>query len=355
MSKLNYDFFLRNINPGNSSYQIITNFSEEDHDYTTIAQAFLYARQYFSPKLFAFYGLHFLRFALTRDYSVEPRAGLRWLLTPEKSLSIAYGKHSRIENLQYYLARDHQSGGNEVQINRNLRFTRAHHVTVSYEQVLANAHKVKLETYYQQLYNAPVQTDPASIYTSINEDTGFVTDSLINNGNGKNYGIEASFERSFSNDLYYLANASVFQSTFSIPGQPEKNTSYNANYSVHFLAGKEFSLSNDRRRFGVNLKISAAGGKRYIPIDLVKSIAERRQVYQWDAAFDKQLPNYFRTDFQFVYRVNRKRHTVEWRLDIQNLTHHRNDAYFYYDVASESIRLIRQVGLVPLLSCRFEF
>jgi hypothetical protein len=355
MSRLDYNFFLRSLDPGNPVYQVILNFGQKDRDHTNITQAFLYARQYFSSRLFGYYGFHFMHFALTHDRSFEPRLGLRWQFTPQKSFSVAYGKHSRIENLQYYLARDHQPGGNEVQINKDLGFTRANHIVLSYELAPSSAHRLKIETYYEQLYNAPVQTDPTSLYASINEDSGFITDSLINKGNGKNYGVEVSFEKSFSNNLYYLMNGSLFESTFTSGNQPEKNTAYNGNYSFHLLAGKEFETGNKRGRFGINLKVSQAGGRRYVPINLEKSIQEKRQIQNWDAAFDKQLPDYFRTDFQFVYRVNRHRYSSEWRLDIQNITNHRNAAYYYYDALTESIGLKKQIGFIPLLSYRIEF
>jgi outer membrane receptor protein involved in Fe transport len=257
--------------------------------------------------------------------------------------------------LQYYLARDHQAGGNEVQINKNLGFTRADHVILSYEQSFHSKHRLKSELYYQKLYNAPVETDPESIYTTINEDTGFITDSLINNGRGENYGFEISFERTFSNNIYYLANGSFFKSTFSVD-EHERNTAYNSNYSIHLLAGKEFEAGRQRNnRVGVNLKLTQSGGRRYIPIDLEQSMIQKRQVYKWDEAFEHQMPAYFRTDFQLVYRVNRPRYSFEWRLDIQNLTNRRNASWYYYDATAESIKLKKQIGFIPLLSCRIDF
>jgi hypothetical protein len=121
------------------------------------------------------------------------------------------------------------------------------------------------------------------------------------------------------------------------------------------LAGKEFQTGNQRGRFGLNVKFTHAGGRRYIPIDLEKSILEKKQVHNWDAAFENQMPDYFRADFQLVYRLNRLRYSMEWRIDVQNLTNHRNPAYYYYDPQAESIRLKKQIGLLPLISYRMEF
>lgn len=252
-SLLNYDFYMRNRDAGNAAYQEIVNFRENGN--SSITQGFLYARQYFSPSLFGFYGAHYMHFALTDDYSWEPRFGLRWQPSEVTSWSVAFGKHSRIENLQYYLARDHQQGGNEVQINKALGFTRANHIVLSYERSIFTEHRIKLETYYQKLYNAPVQLDPSSLYSAINEDTGFITDTLVNNGNGKNYGIELSIEKAFTYNFYYLLNGSLYESKFRVDSLPEKNTTYNGNYNIHFLVGKEFNVKGGRDLLGVNFKI----------------------------------------------------------------------------------------------------
>lgn len=352
-NRLYYNFYLRNRDPNNQAYQEIINFQEQNN--TGITQAFVTAQQNFTPKLLGIYGVHFIHFGLTKDYAVEPRAGIRWQVTNTKSLSAGYGKHSRIENLQYYLARDHQTGGDEVQINKNLGFTRADHYVIAYEQSFTQGHKFKVETYYQQLYNAPVQADPSSMYSALNEDSGFITDTLLNNGKGRNYGIELSLWKSFSKNFYYQLNGSLYQSKFTVSDLPERNTTYNGNYNFHLLVGKEFKVGNNRDGFGINIKITTAGGRRYVPIDVEKSIAEDRQVYDWENAFDPQLPDYFRTDIQLVYRKNKPRYATEWRVNIQNVTNHVNPAYYYYNAALQKISMKNQVGILPVVSYRIEF
>jgi outer membrane receptor protein involved in Fe transport len=200
-----------------------------------------------------------------------------------------------------------------------------------------------------------VQTDPSQIYSTINEDTGFISDSLINKGRGNNYGLEISVDRSFGNNFYYIINGTVFNSSFGVGEGEARNTAYDGNYSIHALCGKEFEISGKKNRVGINVKITQAGGRRYVPIDIERSINEKRQVHNWDEAFDHQLPSYFRADLQIVYRINRPRYTFEWRLDIQNVTNHRNAAWYYYDASDDRVKLKNQVGIVPLLSCRIDF
>jgi hypothetical protein len=136
---------------------------------------------------------------------------------------------------------------------------------------------------------------------------------------------------------------------------PERNTSYNGNYNFHLLIGKEFKVGRNRDSFGINIKLTTAGGRRYISIDVEKSIAEDRQVYDWENAFDPQLPDYFRADMQLVYRKNKARSATEWRFNIQNVTNHVNPTYYYYNAALQKISVKNQVGILPIISYRIEF
>ena len=56
---------------------------------------------------------------------------------------------------------------------------------------------VKLESYYQHLYNIPVKASfpEYSLINSGDQFGGALEDSLINDGRGKNYGIEITVEK----------------------------------------------------------------------------------------------------------------------------------------------------------------
>ena len=354
-SRLFYNFFLRNRDSGNSAYEEIIHFDEKGQ--AGISQGFVRARQSISPVLLADYGLHFLHFGLTNDLSLEPRIGVRWKLSPSQGLNFGYGKHSKVENLQYYLARDHQKGGHEIQINKDLGFTRARHFVLGYENFLRPDLRFKTETYYQHLSNAPVRQDPFNLYSALNEDTGFITDTLINGGKGRNYGIEFSLEKSFSQNFYYLLNGSLYQSKFRIGEGQERNSSYNGTYSFNFLAGYESEKAGfkNQRVWGLNIGGMYAGGTPYIPIDEKRSEEAGAPVFDLERAYEVRLPDYFRADLQLVYKMYRPEHSIEWRLDLRNLSNKGNPAGYFYDHERNMVRLKRQIGLLPILSCRVDF
>lgn len=126
---------------------------------------------------------------------------------------------------------------------------------------------------------------------------------------------------------------------------------------VCILAGYEFEYENktNQKTVGINIKVTWAGGNRYIPIDVKESVIQGRQVYDMENAYEPKLSNYFRADFQLNFRSNQPGYSSEWRLDIQNFSDHINPAYYYYNAENQSIRLKGQIGLLPVLSYRIEF
>ena len=64
-------------------------------------------------------------FTLNKNWTVEPRAALKWSFNPKHALALAYGLHSRREKLDYYFVEQEANGKTES--NRYLDFSKAHH------------------------------------------------------------------------------------------------------------------------------------------------------------------------------------------------------------------------------------
>ncbi len=189
---------------------------------------------------------------------------------------------------------------------------------MAYDIALSKHLRVKAETYYQSLYNIPVKDDVTSPLALTNNEDGYVTDPLINNGVGRNYGLELTLEQFTYKDLYFLLSTSLYDSKYKAMDNVWRNTRYNGNYAVSFTAGKEFSSSGSKNRtYGINLRALSSGGLRTTPIDFEKSVEEGNTQYVQSLAYTEQLPDYFRTDLRFSMKRNRARSTSTLALDIQ--------------------------------------
>jgi outer membrane receptor protein involved in Fe transport len=177
---------------------------------------------------------------------------------------------------------------------------------------------------------------------------------LANNGTGYNYGAEITLEKYFSNNYYFLITGSIFDSKYKGSDNVLRNTKYNGNYVYNLLGGKEFKLRKNKT-FGVSVRASMAGGLRYTPIDLERSIEEQRTVRDTVNIYEPKRDDFLRIDLKLRYRINKKKTTRQWEIDIQNVSNTLNVAGDYFNTTSQQITTYSQVGIIPVLSYRIEF
>ncbi|MBY0435601.1 MAG: TonB-dependent receptor, partial [Cyclobacteriaceae bacterium] len=300
-------------------------------------------------------GFHFFRFDLTGESSVEPRSSLKWQFTSKNSFSLGYGLHSRMESLEYYLGKYFNPDLSSVSYNRHLGLTKSNHYVLGFDRQINESLYFKSEIYYQHLFNVPIAADKSFPFSTINVTEGYSPIKLINQGTGPNYGIELTLERKFTNQFYYMMNASIYESTYKAADGIERNSRFNGNFSLNFLAGKEFNVGINGKNniFGINTKVGYAGNKRYTPIDLVASRQANSEVRSSTEIYAKRYPDHFRIDLQLSYRRNKGKHTSEWRLDVQNLTNRGNVLNDFYE--NGAILQSKGLKLIPVLSYRIEF
>jgi len=351
LSRLAFDAFAES---QNKEYQFVK--MVEQDGATSMLQGYGQWKYRLSEQLTLNSGLHASYFALNGTAILEPRLGLKWDLRPGQSLSVGVGQHSRHEALSTYFTENPLADGSVVQPNKKLGLSRAAHYVLGYDRLLREDLRLKVETYYQRLYHVPVSTDPNSTFSAINYEDGFTTDTLVNKGTGRNYGVELTVEKFLTNDFYFLFTSSLYDSKYKALDGVARNTRFNGNYIFNFLAGKEFRVGRSKANMiGTNLKFLWAGGNRYTPVDLAASQQKGYPVLFQDQAFALQADDYFRTDVRISYRKNKPKASYVLSLDIQNLTNRLNVHSQSYDRAKGEIVTNHLPGMVPVLNYRIEF
>ncbi len=325
---------------------------------TTLVQPYVQWQHRFTEQLTMNAGVHGQWLALNDSWAIEPRLGFRYSFRPNQTISLGLGMHSQIQPLSIYFLQNEQG----VRTNENLDFTRANHVVLGYENQLADNLRLKTEVYYQQLYDAPVESQPSS-FSLLNTGTDFGIDSrdnLVNEGDGRNYGIELTLERFYSDDYYFLFTTSLFRSEYQGSDEVWRNTAFDGNYVVNGLFGREWRLGKKNNALTMDIKATAAGGRRFTPIDLAATsqitiIDEDDVVFDEENAFSEQLDDYFRLDFKIGYRMNGQRVTQEFFVDIQNITNRQNPLNISYNRTTQQLRTNYQLGLFPVVQYRVTF
>lgn len=320
---------------------------------TQSIQAFSQLNLKASERLTVNIGVHYLQLLLNNSWAIEPRLSATYQLDESQRVSLGYGLHSQVQPLGTYFAEQGTEEGILLP-NKNLDLSKSQHLVLGYDRSLSSFLRLKVETYYQHLYQIPVKPGTNETYSIINQQWSFATDPLVNEGVGKNYGVELTLEQFTHNNGYFLLSTSFYNSLYKTKENVWRNTRYNGNMNITFTAGKEFNWEKDRV-FGINLRAIYTGGLRDTPIDLEASQQQEETVYHKEQAFQTQNPAYFRTDLRFSLKRNRAKSTGTWSLDIQNATNRKNVYGSYFEPMTGEIKTSYQASLIPILSYRIEF
>ncbi len=305
-------------------------------------------------------GLHGMYFDKTEDFAVEPRVALNWQFAPKSTLNIGYGLHNQTQPLPVFLFRERQPDGTPVETNNNLGFTRSQHFVLGWDYKPAASWRVKAETYYQLLSDVPIESTPSS-FALLNAGADFIfpeKNNLVNEGTGTNIGAELTIEKFFSQGWYSLVTVSVFDSKYKGSDGIERSTAFDGGYVANALAGKEFKLgSTGRRVLTLDTKVTAAGGRPYMPVDLVASKAAGREVLLENQAYSQRLDGYFRWDVKIGMRLNSNKRKLSqtFFLDFQNVTNNQNIFAIQYNEVRDEVGKTYQIGFFPDLMYRVEF
>lgn len=310
-------------------------------DYTghsALMQSFVQWQYKFSDDLTVNTGTHFLYYTFNSTWSAEPRFGLRWNVSRNKTISLAYGFHSQLNPINVYFRQSRLADGSYVRLNENLGLLRSHHLVAGYDWSVAENTRVKLEAYAQFLDKAGVNGNRPSYFSLLNEGANFgfwYPDTLKAQGSGRNVGLELTVERFLSKGLYYLATLSLYDSKYKGSDGVMRSTAFDGGYVVNALLGKEFEfwksradLRKSKNTLGFDIKYTLSGGQRYTPGMVVadQTIGGRtyRMEYDFDKAYSLKYKDYQRFDLKITWRRNGKRITQEWAIDIQNLFDQQN-------------------------------
>ncbi len=307
-------------------------------------------------------GLHAQYYSLSNSLSpVEPRLGWRLKMNNNQSLFAGAGLHSQMQPLYTYTYNRFDANGGKIYHNKNMDFTKSIHTGIGYDKSFKKSWNLKTEAYYQYLYGIPVTIAPSS-YSLINMGAGFARffpDSMENTGTGTNYGIEVTVQKFFDKTFFFLVTGSLYDSKYIGSDGIQRNTSYNGNYAVNVLSGKEFKL-NEKQSVSVGFKATYAGGRRYGYVDVAKTELFHELYFKDEGFNTRRFRDYFRLDLKVNWKYNAKKTTHEIGLDLVNVLNTRNILSLAYapnlaNPLAEPIAEKNQLGFLPLFYYRIDF
>lgn len=344
-----YDILLNNALSTGSAPQEIVN----TNGFSTLLSAYSNSSFNLTNKLVINMGINGQLFTLNNHYTIEPRLGIRQQFNKKQSIGFAYGLHSRLEKLNYYFNNSLVTG--ERSVNKNLDFTKAHHFVLSYDWNVTDLIHFKAEPYFQQLFSVPVISNSSFSFINLQDDW-FFAEKLENTGEGRNYGLDITFEKYVSKGYYYLLTGSVFNSEYKGGDGVWRNTRFNRNYAVNFLIGKEWQVGKNKQNvFSLNTRFTYQGGNRYSPINEATSKASKDIVFDETNAYKMQAPSSLYAHFTASYKLNKKKRSSEFALKIINLTGQPDFYGFKYNFMHNRVDKDLASVVIPNLSYKIEF
>ena len=327
---------------------------------SNLLKAYTQSKFSFTEKLNILAGVHYLIYDVTKQQTVEPRVSLNYQINSRHGISLSTGMHSQVENYATYLYEEKNLNGDKINPNKNLGLSKAVHYILGYKGKVFTNHRLRIEAYFQQLYDVPVDS---LTFSTINIDELSDLRTLTNSGTGQNYGIDVGFERYTDNGLYYIFNSSVWRSLYTAGDGIQRSTAFDNNYNLRFIIGKEYKLRASKNKKGVdryrafswNTNLNILGGQAFTPLDFVNSKLEQETIYDETLAFSKKGKTLIFLDFNFSYTINKKKRKTVWALQIKNLMNNGNAVYREYDTVLDKEIEIKSTSFFPNIYYRLEF
>lgn len=325
-------------------------FRAEGHATGLVLQPYLNFHLSPLPKLSANVGLHYLNYTFNKTTSFEPRLSLSYQLSNNQSISVAYGLHSQLQPSQLYFAQSDFFDNNLT--NAYLGLTKSHHYVLSHQYTFKKGSYFKTELYYQKIFDVPTFSGN-SAFSALNIIEEYPSANLRNLGNGENYGIEFTYQQFLTNGFYALTNATFYRA-YTINDGVRRNSRYNGKHIFNLTIGKEWERSKNRM-LGASVRVVWLGGYYERDINEEISIVRQNLIYRDAYDFTVKQPDYFRPDFRIYLKKSKEKYSRTLALDIQNIANYQNVSYSYYDILQNKIVRQYQLGLIPILSYRWEF
>jgi len=301
-------------------------------------------------------GINYIVNGINNTSSLEPRAGINYDINPKNKLYFSYGRHSQIENYAVYYFQEIDSNGTTSTPNLNLPLAKADHLITGFSKKIKLNHLLKIEAYYQSLFDIPTSPDGTFSIVNLGELTDIRT--LKSIGKGQNYGFDIGIERHSNQGLYYALNSSIFRSLYLDGQEVWRSTKYDYKYAFKFIAGKEYQIGEKKGKVNFvswNTNFSLIGGQPYTPIDALASETHKETIYNESLAFEKRDKDLTFLDVTFTYKTNKKDRSSIWTLQLKNLFSNGAALYREYDQVTHSEVTVASSSFFPNLSYKLIF
>ena len=247
--------------------------------------------------------------------ALSPRVAASFAINEKWNMNASVGRYAK---LPVYTVLGFKQDGNSV--NRNSDYILCDHFVYGFEYLPKNSLRITAEGFYKQYSNYPVSVitgvslaNQGSVYGAIGNEQ------VTSTGQGRAYGFELFLQQKFTKSYFLTASYTFFKSEFTGSTDTYAPSAWDNRHLVSIIFGKKF-----KNGYELGVKYRLAGGAPYTPYDMTSS--QLNYVTLGTGSFDytqlnsQRLPVFNQLDIRIDKKINFKKSSLDFFLDIQNVT-----------------------------------
>ena len=247
--------------------------------------------------------------------ALSPRVAASFAINEKWNMNASVGRYAK---LPVYTVLGFKQDGTSV--NRNSEYILCDHVVYGFEFLPKNSLRITAEGFYKQYSNYPVSFGSGLSLANQGSNYGAIgNERVTSNGQGRAYGFELFLQQKFTKSYFLTASYTFFKSEFTGSTDTYAPSAWDNRHLVSIIFGKKF-----KNGYELGVKYRLAGGTPYTPYDMTAS--QLNYVTLGTGSFDytqlnsQRLPVFNQLDVRIDKKINFKKSSLDFFIDIQNAT-----------------------------------
>ncbi|UKJ08415.1 TonB-dependent receptor [Solitalea lacus] len=267
---------------------------------------------------------------------LSPRFSASYSINPAVSLNFNTGLYYQ---LPAYTVLGYRNETGEL-TNKNVKYISNYHTVLGLEVNSGSNLRFTAEAFYKKYYDYPMiefQGDTVNL-ANLGADFGVVGNQpVVGLNGGRTYGFELMAQQRLNKGFYGIAALTLVRSEFKDKSSQFVPSGWDSRYILTITAGKLF-----KRNWEVGAKFRFTGGAPYTPYDVPFSslktnwLINPQGTLDYDQLNTLRLGNFYQLDARVDKKYPFKKWTLNFYVDIQNLTNFVYEGQPYIDVVKDA-------------------
>jgi hypothetical protein len=247
--------------------------------------------------------------------ALSPRAAASFAINEKWNMNGSIGRYAK---LPVYTVLGFKQDGNSV--NRNSDYILCDHLVYGFEFLPKNSLRITAEGFYKQYSNYPVSISTGVSLANLGSAYGAIGNEAVTSiGEGRAYGFELFLQQKFTKSYFLTASYTFFKSEFTGANGKYAPSAWDNRHLLSVIFGKKF-----KNGYELGVKYRLAGGAPYTPYDTTASrlnyVTTGTGTFDYAQINSQRLPIFNQLDIRIDKKINFKKSSLDFFLDIQNVT-----------------------------------